>query len=97
MTNRIPQNRIEQIEAILSRLEALADVRPDDDPGRAERVAVHWPSGAPGVGIPRSDDLPVHGCGVKREHRDGVRTYVESWITDDVRSLLDWARGETTR
>jgi hypothetical protein len=65
MTNRIPQNRIEQIEAILSRLEALADVRPDDDPGRAERV--------------------------------GVRTYVESWITDDVRSLLDWARGETTR
>jgi hypothetical protein len=95
-TRRGPKAIADVLREALSHLESLADTRPDDDPGKLERYNSVYgkPSGRIQFGVSHSDDLPIHACGVDREHREVVQPFLESWVIPSVRDALDALDGK---
>lgn len=93
---RGPKAVADVLREALSHLESLADTRPDDDPGKLERYSRVYgkPSGRIQFGVSRSDDLPIHACGIDLEHREAVRLFLDSWVIPGVRDALDALDGK---
>lgn len=101
---RLPAERIRQLEEALARLEALTDPRLPSDPERTERhLSAYSSSPRLDDGVTVSPDLPARtfspnsGSGYRDGARREIAPYVDTWIIPELRDMLDWARGETTR
>lgn len=92
---RGPKGVSNALAEALAKVEALADVRPNDDPEKVKRWERSWKSPlTDDTGVVRSPDLPTSACGIDREHREAVRRYLESWVIPNLRDALDALNGE---
>lgn len=94
---RAPKRATDTLRVVLAHVEALADVRPDDDPDKLARILAVWNHTIGDVGLSVSADVPMKAVAIDREHREAVKVYVTSWIVPQLRATIDYLDGASER